>query len=308
MIKRSSLSRPPRILVASDQNHALSDLESFLGGHGYSVLREFAGAAVLERARAVRPDVILLDARLPDRPYLDLSRALRDDPLIGPSRPILLLATGQPTPLDHLGALRAGIWELLPRPLNPSGLLLRLDTYARARLEAERTPDDQLVDDVTGLYTAPGLARRARELLLQAFHHNAAAACVAFAPELDAAPLPADLEGAAADLVRRVAEVFETKGRHSDAIGRLGPTEFAVVAPGTDARGAVQLAERVRRAMHAAATVEASPAVELRAGYDAVANVRYTSMQPQDLLARASRALHRARVEGQWIRASGDRP
>ena len=139
MVNRARLSRPPRILVASDQNHALSDLESFLGEHGYSVLREFAGAAVLERARAVRPDVILLDARLADRPSLDLSRALRDDPVIGPSRPILLLATGQPTPLDHLAALRAGIWELLPLPLNPSGLLLRLDTFVRAQLEADRT-------------------------------------------------------------------------------------------------------------------------------------------------------------------------
>src|SRR5438034_5495322 len=85
MANRKRLSRPPRILIASDQNHGLRELEGFLGQHGYSVLRVYAGAPVLERAREVRPDVILLDARLADRDSLALGNALRDDPLIGTS-------------------------------------------------------------------------------------------------------------------------------------------------------------------------------------------------------------------------------
>src|SRR2546428_14053482 len=89
MANRKRLSRPPRILIASDQDHGLRELEGFLGQHGYSVLRVYAGAPVLERAREVRPDVILLDARLADRDSLALGNALRDDPLIGTSTPIL---------------------------------------------------------------------------------------------------------------------------------------------------------------------------------------------------------------------------
>src|SRR2546427_3419937 len=119
MANRKRLSRPPRILIASDQDHGLRELEGFLGQHGYSVLRVYAGAPVLERARDVRPDVILLDARLADRDSLALGNALRDDPLIGTSTPILLMTTGHPPPGDHIAALRVGIWELLPLPLNP---------------------------------------------------------------------------------------------------------------------------------------------------------------------------------------------
>src|SRR6266704_2921910 len=78
MANRERLSRPPRILIASDQDHGLRELEGFLGQHGYSVLRVYAGAPVLERARDVRPDVILLDARLADRDSLALGNALRD--------------------------------------------------------------------------------------------------------------------------------------------------------------------------------------------------------------------------------------
>src|SRR5438067_273427 len=105
---RPRLSRPPRILIASDQNHALSDVVRSLGRRGYSVLRVFADASVLERARTARPDVIVLDAALGEGQALDLSRTLRADSSIGSSTPILLLVPSRPGHQDHLTARRAG--------------------------------------------------------------------------------------------------------------------------------------------------------------------------------------------------------
>jgi diguanylate cyclase (GGDEF)-like protein len=309
MPNRARLARPPRILIASDQNAGLRDLERFLGDHGYFVVRVYAGTPVLERARAVRPDVVVLDAKLADRESLDLSRTLRDDPVIGPSMPILLLVTGHPTPHDHLAALRAGIWELLPRPLNQNEVLLKVDTYVVAKAEADRAPQREMVDAATGLYTSQGLAHRARELILQASQHNTSAACVVFAPEFEVAPAGSGAVEATAELVPRVAQMFRADGRRSDAIGRVGSTEIAVLAPGTDAGGAVKLAERFRRAMLAGtAEAGAGPAIELRAGYGAVGNVRYTPVDPKNLLARAARAVQLARAEGKWIRESSERP
>src|SRR2546425_12035008 len=110
---RPRLTRPPRILIASDQNHALSDVVRSLGRRGDSVLRVFAEASVLERARTARPDVIVLDAALGDGQSLDVSRTLRADPSIGSSTPILLLVPGRPSREHHLTALRAGVWELV---------------------------------------------------------------------------------------------------------------------------------------------------------------------------------------------------
>jgi diguanylate cyclase (GGDEF)-like protein len=311
MANRKNVVAPPRILIASDQNAGIRDLETLLSRRGYFVLRVYAGSPVLERAQAVHPHVILLDSRLADRDSLDLSRALRDDPLVGISTPILLIVTGKATLTDHLAALRAGIWELIQHPLDLNGLLLTLDTYVLATVEATRAPRGALVDDVTGLYTAQGLARRARELILQAARHNTAAACVVFAPELAVEP---DLTGTGGDtaveLVRRVGRVMKATGRRSDAIGRVGPTELAVVAPGTDAGGALNLAVRFRHAIRAGGTVEpgAWPRFELRAGYDAVGNVRYTPIESQHLVARAARAVQLAKAEGKWIRESSERP
>src|SRR5437879_11473069 len=124
---RPRLTRPPRILIASDQNHALSDVVRSLGRRGYSVLRVFAQPSVLERARTARPDVIVLDAALGDGESLDVSRALRADPSIGSGTPILLLVPTRPGCEEHLTALRAGGWVRVRQPLYVAGLLGQLD-------------------------------------------------------------------------------------------------------------------------------------------------------------------------------------
>src|SRR6267143_5820468 len=212
---RPRLTRPPRILIASDQNHALSDVVRSLGRRGYSVLRVFAQASVLERARTARPDVIVLDARLGAEQAIDLSRALRADPSIGSSTPILMLVPGRPNREDHLTALRAGVWELVREPLDVAGLLGRLDRYVLVKVERDGVSRRDLVDAVTGLYSTHGLARRAGELILQAARHNTSVACVAVAPdrprEYGATDGPEALRG--------VARSLEASGRRSDAIG-----------------------------------------------------------------------------------------
>jgi GGDEF domain-containing protein len=105
---------------------------------------------------------------------------------------------------------------------------------------------------------------------------------------------------------------MKATGRRSDAIGRVGPTEFAVVAPGTDAGGALNLAVRFRGAIQAGGAAEpgAWPGFELRAGYDAVGNVRYTPIESQQLLARprARSNWPRPKANGSVSRASDHRP
>ncbi len=288
MPMRPRLSRPPRILIASDQNHALSDVVRSLGRQGYSVLRVFAEASVLERARTARPDVIVLDAALGEGQALDVSRMLRADPSIGSGTPILLLVPTRPQRDDHLKALRAGVWELVRQPLNVGELLGRLDRYVLGKVERDGASRRDLVDDVTGLYTTQGLARRAGELILQAAQHNTSVACVAVAPDRQGPEAGTD----GRDALRGVARLLAASGRGSDAIGRIGPAEFAVVAAGVNRAGARQLAQRLRDAV----------GVELRAGYDAIGSRRAGALEGRGLLARAARALEMAKLEGKWIK------
>jgi PleD family two-component response regulator len=291
-------SQPPRILVASHHRDVALELQQIAERRGYAVRRAYTGVQLLDLRFTGDTDVIVLDESLPDIEALDASRSLRADPHVGPGVPILLLSADQLTAARHHAALRAGVWQYLAHPFNPEELGARLDRFVFLKRDADRAREQSPVTDETGLYTVRGLALRAQELGLQAFHHAEPLACVALAPITS--------RGSNAGAVDLVAHVLRATGRRSDAIGRVGPGEFAVVAPGTDRVGAVLLAERVSRALHAAAPGRAAGAVpSLRAGYDAVANARYTPVEPKNLLGRATSALRTAKAAGdrEWIQA-----
>ena len=281
----------PRILIVSHRADRTHELEQLAARRGLGIQRAHTGVQALEQAfdqaSGTAPDVIVLDDSLPDIDPLDASRALRDDPRVGSGVPILLVTAGKPTTAEHHAALRAGIWEHVAHPLHAEELGAKLDGYLHRKREAARARNGDALADDTGLYTLRGLALRAQELTLQAFHHAASLACVAI--------------GAADDGL--LAGVLRASGRRSDAIGRVGPGAFAVVAPGPDRAGAVLLAQRMARAAQAATREGWVPG--LRAGYDAVSNARYTPIEPKNLLGRATSALRIAKTDGDasWIRA-----
>lgn len=309
MPDRAVPSRPPLVLIANDQEWSSRSLESILGPSGYAVLRAYTGPNALERARTARPDVIILDANLPEMDGFGVCRALRNDPLISPSTPIIITTPGPTTRQQRLTALRAGANEFLGQPLDAEEFPLRLDVYVRAKFDADRAREEGLVDLPTGLYNVRGLARRARELGSQAFRHRAALGCVVFAADLnpaDAADAQATEEAMGA-AVQQLATVLRSAGRVSDAIGRLGPSEFAVIAPETDAAGAVQLAQRLSRAVEESAGGSnggGAKRLKLRAGYHAVPNLHEASLDPVDLLVHATTALRMTKADpaGQWLR------
>src|SRR5437660_125249 len=101
-------------------------------------------------------------------------------------------------------------------------------------------------------------------------------------------------------------EILQAQGRASDAIGRLGRSEFAVLAPSTTPGGAVQMARRLTQALETAGPRPSGlPPLRVRAGYEAVADLHATPLAPDRLLEHAGAALIQARAagDGERIRA-----
>lgn len=142
-----------------------------------------------------------------------------------------------------------------------------------------------LVDAETGLYNVQGLARRADELGALAMRSHGSLACVVLAPEADADTPPHVL-------VACCARAIKTGTRHSDVAGRVGTTEFAVLAPGTDEKGAARLAQRLAELTRTLARdAGAAPrGFKLHSGCETVGNLAYEPVSATALLARARRA------------------
>ncbi|MEP7325259.1 MAG: response regulator, partial [Gemmatimonadota bacterium] len=280
MNDREKTSRPPLVLIANDQEWSARSLESILAPNGFAVLRAYTGQQALDRARTAQPDVIILDAQMPDMHGVEVCRSLRDDPRFSGTIPIVITTSGPSGRAQRLEAYRAGAWEFLGQPLDGEALLLKLQTFIRAKFEIDRIRDESLLDQLTGLYNMRGLAKRAREIGSEAYRRHHALACIVFSPD----PEQADSEQLSEDIATRVAErvgdIIRRSGRASDAIGRLGRSEFAVIAPATESEGAVRLMQRLGQSIESQSVNlgEIEKKLKIRAGYCAVPDFAESSV------------------------------
>src|ERR1043166_368551 len=173
----------PLVLIANAQEWVTRSLESILRPAGYAVLKAYSGRDALEGARRSAPDVVILDTDLPETDVLALCRALRVDPYITPSTPILVTSPGPLARAQVIDALRAGANGVWGQPLDTEEFLLRLEGHVRAKLDADAAREGGLLDPRTGLYNARGLERRARELAAQVDRREASLACIVLASE-----------------------------------------------------------------------------------------------------------------------------
>ncbi|MGQ0714528.1 MAG: response regulator [Gemmatimonadaceae bacterium] len=309
MSRSENLTRPPLVLIANDQEWSARSLESILGPAGYAVLRAYTGRQALELARSAQPDVLVIDVRLPDIDGADVCRTIRDDPRVSDTTPILMTSSGPLSRSQRAETYRAGAWEICAQPLDGEILLVKLETFMRSKREVDRVREENLVDDLTGLYNMRGLARRAREMGAEAFRRHDPLACVVFGPDIFASGSGGDgLDAAVQEAIRRIGEVFRTTGRVSDAIGRLGQSEFAIIALRTEANGVLRLVDRFRAAVEGATVTVAGSEVpmRLRAGYYAVPDFASASVDAVEMLLRATAALHHTRTSDGVVLRSFD--
>jgi diguanylate cyclase (GGDEF)-like protein len=265
------------------------------------VLRAYTGRQAIELARASQPDVVIVDARLPDIDGVDVCRTLREQPSFSATTPVVMTATGPTSRVQRLAAYEAGAWEYCVQPLDGDLLIAKLASFMRAKNEVDRVRDESLTDELTGLYNVKGLARRAKEIGAEALRTHHALACVAFGPEISAHPASdEELRALEQQLVERIGGIVRSAGRVSDAIGRVGQNEFAIVAPSTPASGAVRLVERMREKIEAASVAigGSEQPIKIRAGYAAVGDMAESPVEADEMLLRAMRALQHLRTEG----------
>jgi two-component system cell cycle response regulator len=289
------------ILIACDQEWSGRSLESILGPRGYAVLRAYTGRQAIELARASQPDAVIVDARLPDLDGVDVCRMLRASPAFSATTPIVMTATGPMSRAQRLAAYQAGAWEFCSQPLDGDLLLAKIDSFIRCKSEVDRVRDESLTDALTGLYNVKGLARRAKEIGAETLRSHHALACVAFGPDATVRPrTDEELRDVEQQVAERIGGILRAAGRTSDAIGRLGQNEFAIVAPSTPASGAVRLVERMRERMEGASIQldGTDHAITIRAGYTAVPDMAESPVEADEMLLRAVRALHHLRAEG----------
>src|SRR3712207_1368201 len=125
------------VLVVDDEPRIVQIARDYLDRAGFRVLSAGNGARALMLARDERPSLIVLDLMLPGMDGLDVTRALRRDPVLA-AVPIIML-TARVEEADKLIGLELGADDYLTKPFSPRELVARVRAVLR-RTEGAHAP------------------------------------------------------------------------------------------------------------------------------------------------------------------------
>jgi two-component system, OmpR family, alkaline phosphatase synthesis response regulator PhoP len=136
-----------RILIVEDNPDLAFGLRNNLEIEGYEISLAEDGLKGLEEARAVRPDLIILDLMMPGLDGYRVLRALRDE---GNQTPVLILsARGEEA--DKVRGFRMGADDFVTKPFSLLELLARVEALLRRSPKDGRqaVPEVHCFGDVT---------------------------------------------------------------------------------------------------------------------------------------------------------------
>ncbi len=152
--------RKVRIIIADDEPIIRMDLREMLTNLGYLVVGEAGdGRSVVNMARELRPDLVIMDIKMPDMDGIEAARILTQEDI---APVIFLTAYSQKELVDQ--AKEAGVVAYLVKPFRESDLVPAIEV-ALARFEQFRALKKEVADLKEALETRK-LVERAKGILM----------------------------------------------------------------------------------------------------------------------------------------------
>ncbi len=224
----------PKILIVEDDLDVADMLNAYFRVQGYEVFTVNWGEDGVRAASTARPDLIILDIRLPDIDGYEVARRVRSDRKTS-TIPIIFL-TEKRDRADRLHGLELGADDYITKPFDVQELRLRVRNALR------RASQDTLTNPVTGLPEGALVDEKLEDCLKQ----ERWALVMVSLENLD---LFREHYGfvASDDVMRAVSLMIHNSMRElaspDSFLGHLSPTEFLMFV---DAGLAAGMEERVR--------------------------------------------------------------
>ena len=114
------------ILVVDDEKNIVQLARLYLGNEGFRVEEAYDGKQALDKARAVNPDLVVLDIMMPEMDGLSVCRELRKTSSV----PVIML-TARDDDVDKIVGLEVGADDYMTKPFNPRELVARVKAVLR---------------------------------------------------------------------------------------------------------------------------------------------------------------------------------
>ena len=139
------------ILLVDDEPDILDIISYNLKAEGYKVKTASSGREGVEKARKVRPDLILLDVMMPEMDGIEACEQIRKTP--GLEHTIIAFLTARGEDYSQVAGFEVGADDYIAKPVKPKVLTSRLKALLRRRplepaTSEERTTLGDMVIDI----------------------------------------------------------------------------------------------------------------------------------------------------------------
>jgi DNA-binding response OmpR family regulator len=224
----------PKILIVEDDLDVADMLNAYFRVQGYEVFTVNWGEDGVRAATTSRPDLIILDIRLPDIDGFEVARRVRSDRKTD-NIPIIFL-TEKRDRADRLHGLELGADDYITKPFDVQELRLRV------RNALKRASQDTLTNPVTGLPEGTVVDEKLKDCLVK----NDWALVAVSLENLDSFREHYGFV-ASDDVLRAVSlmihNAMHDAGSTDDFLGQMSPTVFLA---SVDSSSALTLEERIR--------------------------------------------------------------
>jgi diguanylate cyclase (GGDEF)-like protein len=286
---------PGTILVVDDRESNRHLLKDMLESAGYSALCASDGAQAIELAVTGRPDVILLDVKMPGVDGFEVCvklQALAETAVI----PIIFVSANYTEEQDVIHGLEVGAYDYLVKPISRSVLLARVGVVLRIHRSEERVRRLSIIDEFTGLFSKNYVVRRLEEEMQRAQRRDSLLTVTML--DLDDFKSCNDTFGHqfGDEVLKRVSGTLKANMRPYDSIGRYGGEEFLIVQPELNEIEAVALVDGLKEKV--AEDCFYSEGRELRVTFSAGISEWDRSYGAEELIRSADYALYAAKHAG----------
>jgi response regulator NasT len=152
-----------RIVIADDEPIILLDLRQMLEELGMSVVGEASdGKQAVEKVRQLKPDLAILDVKMPEMDGIEAARLLHEERLA----PVILLTAYSDSELIQR-AKQAGVYGYIVKPFKQADLTPAIEV-ALARYQEARELEQQ-VDDLKETLETRKIIERAKGILMDTY-------------------------------------------------------------------------------------------------------------------------------------------
>ncbi|MBI5165979.1 MAG: response regulator [Magnetospirillum sp.] len=237
------------ILAVDDDPANIEVLNEVLGGE-HELIFATDGRKGLDLARAVQPDLILLDVMMPDLDGFEVCARLKAERWTA-DIPVVFI-TGLGDIEAEMRGLEMGAVDYLTKPFSPPIVRIRVRNQIELKRARDRLARHALTDGLTGLANR----RRFDEVLATEVSrlHRTGGILSVLLLDVDHFKKFNDTYGhpTGDECLKAVGQAIGSIiTRSSDMAARYGGEEFACILPGTDHQGALAVAECIRRGIAA---------------------------------------------------------